>query len=135
MISQDTAMEVVAYGERIVVDPFANSKTPYRFQLVQHEQISILALILWDQSNEKGGRTITNSAEQVLRDAIKNCPKIPNMVVYKDQTGRWNRIYCLPDSKSRLRFVSIAPIRKGSPALWEDCLIFNICVEVYQQEQ
>lgn len=135
MFTQDKTTILLAKGERVIVDQFANTQTPYQFKLVQNELHNVTALIFWDQSNEKGGRTITNSAEQVLYDVMGLCPKTPNIVVYKDQTGRWDRIYCLPDSKKRLRFVSIAPIRRGSPALWEDCLIFNICVEVYLEEK
>ncbi|MGF1696463.1 hypothetical protein L4C54_12385 [Vibrio lamellibrachiae] len=135
MYNQDTDATLLAKGQRVIINEYDNTKTAYSFRLREDKNLEVIALMLWDESKQNGGRSITNSAERVLKDVITLCPQVPNIVVYKDNSGRWDRIFCLPDARKRLRFVSIGPIRRGSPALWEDCLIFNICIEVFINER
>ncbi|MCK6263916.1 hypothetical protein KP803_11610 [Vibrio sp. ZSDE26] len=135
MYDQITDSRLLAKGQRVAVNDYDNKQTPYRFQLGEDTKQNVIALILWDESKEKGGHSITNSAERVLNDVLPLCPKTPNIIVYKDTTGRWDRLYCRPDKSKRLRFVSIGPIRTGTPSLWEDCIIFSICLEVFILER
>lgn len=81
-------------------------------------------LMIVDLCDEYGGKSVTNGAEEVLRDIEDRAGKpLPEHIIYKDTMGNWDRLIW------KRPIVNFAPIKKGCPAnKIKDCEAAEIAV-------
>lgn len=87
---------------------FSAKPPSYSFHIRNLANMEILCIV--DEFKEDDPTlTVTNGAELVLAEIAKELRRLPELIIYRDSLGIWDRIKARPNGE----FVGFAPIVKG----------------------
>lgn len=87
---------------------FSAKPPSYSFHIRNLANMEILCIV--DEfKDDDPTLTVTNGAELVLAEITKELGRLPELIIYRDSSGAWDRIKAKPNGD----FVGFAPIVKG----------------------
>lgn len=90
------------------IDIFLPRPPAYSFHVCEFGGKSVLC-ILDEYDEARPTLTVTNGAEYVLAEVAKSIGALPEIVIYRDSSGRWDRL----KAKREGTFLRFAPIVPG----------------------
>lgn len=105
-----------------------SNKPVYKAELTIHDGVQLLRI--WDlHSDSQPTMTVTNGAEIVLSEIQSTLGNLPELIIYKDSNGQWDRMVW--DG----RFAAFRSIAPGMTATGDDNLAMKEAVKTYRAER